>query len=143
MKLNRFIYTAALLFAAMYASAQEANSLKACLEKGLENNYSLRIIRNKQQVAENNATWANAGMLPKADISAGYSGTLDNSNSTAREDGSVSKMRNINDNTLRAGVDVQWKIFDGFKMQADYNRLRELKLQSETQTRLAVEDYVA
>ena len=35
------------------------------------------------------------------------------------------------------------KIFDGFKMQADYNRLRELKLQSETQTRLAVEDYVA
>lgn len=141
--IKRLIYSAAIVLAAMQMSAQETNSLKACLEKGLENNYSLRIVRNKQQVAENNATWANAGMLPKADLSAGYSGTLDNSNTTAREDGSVSKLRGINDNTLRAGLDVQWKIFDGFKMQADYNRLRELKLQSETQTRLAVEDYVA
>ena len=141
--IKRLIYSAAIVLAAMQMSAQETNSLKACLEKGLENNYSLRIVRNKQQVAENNATWANAGMLPKADLSAGYSGTLDNSNTTAREDGSVSKLRGINDNTVRAGLDVQWKIFDGFKMQADYNRLRELKLQSETQTRLAVEDYVA
>lgn len=143
MKINRLIYAAALLLAAMQTPAQEANNLKACLEKGLENNYSLRIIRNKQQIADNNATWANAGMLPKADISAGYSGTLDNSDNTAREDGSVNKQRNITDHTLRAGVDVQWKIFDGFKMQADYNRLRELKLQSETQTRLAIEDYIA
>lgn len=141
--IKRLIYSAAIVLAAMQMSAQETNSLKACLEKGLENNYSLRIVRNKQQVAENNATLANAGMLPKADLSAGYSGTLDNSNTTAREDGSVSRLRGINDNTLRAGLDVQWKIFDGFKMQADYNRLRELKLQSETQTRLAVEDYVA
>ena len=141
--IKRLIYSAAIVLAAMQMSAQETNSLKACLEKGLENNYSLRIIRNRQQVAENNATLANAGMLPKADLSAGYSGTLDNTNSTAREDGSVSKLRGITDHTLRAGLDVQWKIFDGFKMQADYERLRELKLQSETQTRLAVEDYVA
>ena len=143
MMIKRLIYSAAIVLAAMQMSAQETNSLKACLEKGLENNYSLRIIRNRQQVAENNATLANAGMLPKADLSAGYSGTLDNTNSTAREDGSVSKLRGITDHTLRAGLDVQWKIFDGFKMQADYERLRELKLQSETQTRLAVEDYVA
>ena len=143
MMIKRLIYSAAIVLAAMQMSAQETNSLKACLEKGLENNYSLRIIRNRQQVAENNATLANAGMLPKADLTAGYSGTLDNTNSTAREDGSVSKLRGITDHTLRAGLDVQWKIFDGFKMQADYERLRELKLQSETQTRLAVEDYVA
>ena len=117
--IKRLIYSAAIVLAAMQMSAQETNSLKACLEKGLENNYSLRIVRNKQQVAENNATLANAGMLPKADLSAGYSGTLDNSNTTAREDGSVSRLRGINDNTLRAGLDVQWKIFDGFKMQAD------------------------
>ena len=100
-------------------------------------------MRNKQQVAENNATIANAGMLPKANLTAGYSGTLDNSDITSREDGSVAKQRNVTDHTLRAGLDVQWMLFDGFKMQADYNRLRELKLQSETQTRLAVEDFVA
>jgi outer membrane protein TolC len=144
MKMKRVIYALAMLLVAASSSAQnEVNTLKACIERGLENNYSLRIVRNKQQVAENNATMANAGMLPKANLSAGYSGTLDNSDITSREDGSVAKQRNITDHTLRAGLDVQWMIFDGFKMQADYNRLRELKLQSETQTRLAVEDFVA
>lgn len=125
-------------------SAQdETNTLKNCIERGLENNYSLRIVRNKQQIAENNSTWANAGLLPKVDLSAGYNGTLNNNETTAREDGSTTKQSNITDHTLNAGIDVKWLIFDGFKMQADYSRLKELKLQSETQTRLAVEDFVA
>ena len=73
-------------------SAQdETNTLKNCIERGLENNYSLRIVRNKQQIAENNSTWANAGLLPKVDLSAGYNGTLNNNETTAREDGSTTK----------------------------------------------------
>lgn len=125
-------------------SAQdETNTLKNCIERGLENNYSLRIVRNKQQIAENNSTWANAGLLPKVDLSAGYNGTLNNNETTAREDGSTTKQSNITDHTLNAGIDLKWLVFDGFKMQADYSRLKELKLQSETQTRLAVEDFVA
>lgn len=144
MKIKNIIYAATLLLAALPCQAQEnITTLKACIERGLENNYSLRIVRNNEEIAGNNFSWANAGMLPTANISGGYSGTLDNSNTTDRASGTVSKQRNISDHTLRAGVDMQWMIFDGFKMQADYNRLRELKLQSETQTRLAVEDFVA
>ena len=144
MKLKKIIYTAMLLAACTYSQAQEnITTLKSCLERGLENNYSLRIVRNKQEIADNNFSMANAGMLPTANLSGGYSGTLDNSDVTDRASGTTSKQRNITDHTLRAGVDVQWMIFDGFKMQADYNRLRELKLQSETQTRLAIEDFVA
>ena len=145
MKIGRFLLTAgAMILALSTASAQgEINTLKSCIERGLENNYSLRIIRNKQQMATNNATMANAGMLPKVDLSAGYSGTLDNSETTSRADGSVAKESNITDHALSAGIDLKWLVFDGFKMQADYNRLKELKLQSETQTRLAVEDFVA
>ena len=144
MKIKNIIYAATLLLAALPCQAQEnITTLKACIERGLENNYSLRIVRNNEEIAGNNFSWANAGMLPTANISGGYSGTLDNSNTTDRASGTVSKQRNITDHTLRAGVDMQWMIFDGFKMQADYNRLRELKLQSETQTRLAIEDFVA
>ena len=35
-------------------------TLKECLEKGLQKNYSLRIIRNEEQMAANNATMENA-----------------------------------------------------------------------------------
>lgn len=119
------------------------NTLKQCLERGLENNYSLRIIRNEEKIAGNNSNIANAGMLPSLEATAGYSGTLDNSDATPRGEGTKTSQRNITDHTLRAGVDLQWTIFDGFKMQADYNRLKELHLLSQTQTRIAVEDFIA
>ncbi len=123
--------------------AQENITLKSCLEKGLKNNYSLQIVRNEQQIAENNATRANAGMMPTVNLSAGYSGTLDNSNAIARGSESTSKDRNVMDHTVRAGINAEWTVFDGFKMQANYQRLKELNLRSETQVRIAVEDFVA
>lgn len=130
------------IFVAIPITAQ-VNTLKSCIDNGLENNYSLKMVRNDEAVAKNNATIANAGYLPQVDLSAGYSGTLDNTNSTARATGNVSKDRNVTDHTLRAGVDLSWTVFDGFKIQANYSRLQELKRQSETQTRIEIEDYVA
>lgn len=53
-------------------------TLKSCLEQGLLNSYSLRIVRNEEQVSKNNATLGNAGYLPTLDLSAGYKGTIDN-----------------------------------------------------------------
>ena len=117
-------------------------TLRQCLEKGLENNYSMRIVRNEQQVAENNATRANAGQLPVVSATAGYNGGLSNRSTVAR-DGAATDERNFLDHGVSAGINAEWTVFDGFKLQADYNRLRELKLQSETQTRIAVEDYIA
>ena len=53
---------------AVIATATTLNAqtytLSRCLELGLENNYSLRITRNEEQIAHNNATLANAGYLP-------------------------------------------------------------------------------
>ena len=118
-------------------------TLKSCINNGLENNYSLKIVRNTEQVASNNATIANAGYLPQVDLSAGYTATLDNTNSTARATGDVTSERNVTDQTLRAGIDLNWTIFDGFNIQAKYSRLQELKRQSKTQTRIVLEDYVA
>lgn len=57
----------------------QSYTLKSCLETGLENNYSLRIVRNEEQIEKNNATRGNAGMLPNHEtISAGYNGNVDN-----------------------------------------------------------------
>ena len=133
----------AYMLAIISMQAQENITLKSCLEKGLKNNYSLQIVRNEQQIAENNATRANAGMMPTVNLSAGYSGTLDNSNAIARGSESTSKDRNVMDHTVRAGINAEWTVFDGFKMQANYQRLKELNLRSETQVRITVEDFVA
>ena len=47
------------------------------------------------------------------------------------------------DKTLNAGLNLNWTIFDGFKIQANYARLKELEQQGETQTRIAIEDFIA
>ena len=144
MKIKQIITASALLLALTSTAQEQSRTLKECLEQGLENNYSLRIVRNREKVAENNTGWANAGMLPTATATASYSGTLDNSDIEPRESGAATvSQRNVTDHTLRAGIDLQWTIFDGFRMQANYNRLKELHLQSKTQTRIAVENFVA
>ncbi len=119
------------------------SSLKECLERGLDKNYSLRITRNEEQMAANNATMENAGLFPSVSLSAGYNGVLNSSDAVNRADESVTKTRGIYDDGLNAGIDVSWTVFNGFQLQANYNRLRELKLISATQTRLAIEDYMA
>ena len=125
-------------------SSKDAQSatLSECLEKGLDKNYSLRIIRNKEQMAANNATMENAGMLPSVSLSAGYNGSAYSRNTQSR-DGATTQDHGVYDDGLNAGIDLSWTLFDGFKTVANYDRLRELSLISSTQTRLAVEDYMA
>lgn len=125
------------------AHAQYEYTLKQCLEEGLLNNYSLRISRNEEQISKNNATLANAGYLPTIDLTAGYTGNIDNTNSTQRNDGSVVKERNVFDQTLDAGVDLNWTIFDGFNISTTYKELKELERQGATNTRIAIEDFIA
>ena len=139
-------YIAALLLSLpAVAGAQEPmkGSLPLFIETGLKNNYDLRIVRNEERMADNNANLANAGYLPTLSVSAGYDGSSMNTDTKSRTDGSVTKSRNTFDHGYSAGVSLDWTIFDGFKIQANYSKLQELRRQGQTRTRLAIEDYVA
>lgn len=127
----------------LYGALAQPLSLKSCLEAGLQNNYSLSIVRGEEAIASNNATKANAGYLPVVNATAGYSGSLDSRNTTTRRTGDASRERNVTDHSLNAGIYAEWTVFDGFKIQTNYKRLQELKRQSATQTRIAIEDYIA
>ena len=118
-------------------------TLKDCLEQGLLNNYSLRITRNEERVSRNNATLANAGYLPTLDLAAGYSGTLNSTDTKDRASGNTTSQNNAFDQTIDAGLDLNWTIFDGFNISANYQQLKGLERQGETNTRMAIEDLVA
>ena len=123
--------------------AQQHYTLKSCLEIGLEKNYSLRIVRNEEQISKNNATIANAGYLPTLDLSAGFSGNFNDTETETRSTGEKAKTTGVFDKTLNAGLNLNWTLFDGFKIQANYARLKELEQQGETLTRIAIEDFIA
>lgn len=124
------------------AEAQQVYSLKQCIETGLERNYSIRIVRNEQQIDKNNATPGNAGYLPTVDMSGGFSGSVNN-NRDKLTDGTVEKTNGVNNETGNIGLNVNWTVFDGFGIQAEYARLKELERLGELNTRVTIEDFVA
>jgi outer membrane protein TolC len=129
------------LFPAL-GNAQEVYDLKRCLETALEKNYDIRIVRNEQRISTNNATLGNAGLLPSLDLSAGYSGSLNNTTQDFTE-GTSAKNNNILNQGANLGLNMTWTVFDGFSMQTNYKRLKEFEAMGELNTRLAVENLVA
>ena len=117
-------------------------TLKKCIEAGLEKNYSIRIIQNQEQISSNNATLGNAGYLPTIDLSGGFNGSLYDYNYEAF-DGTTEKVKNVNSETANGGINLNWTIFDGFGIQAEYGKLNELQQMGKLNTRIAIEDLVA
>ncbi len=123
--------------------AQEIVDLKRCLETGLKQNYDIRIVRNEQKISDNNYTIGNAGYLPTIDLNAGYSGTSNNIEQKLVSTGETNKFNGIDNQTLNAGVNLDWTVFDGFQIQAKYEKLKELQQMGELSTRLAIEDLIS
>lgn len=141
--MRKLVTVITLCCAAVGLHAQQHYTLKSCLETGLEKNYSIRLVRNQEQISKNNATIGNAGYLPTLDLSAKYSGTVDNTETKARATGETTTTDGVFDQTMNAGLNLNWTLFDGFKIQANYSRLKELERQGETLTRIAIEDFIA
>lgn len=141
--MKKTILTIFALAAIAIGSSAQTYTLSQCLKIGLENNYSLRITRNKEDIAHNNATLANAGYLPTIDLGAGYNGSLNGNDAKMRSTGETESSRNNFDNTLNAGIDLNWTIFNGFKANTTYKQLKEMERMGETETRLAIEDFIA
>ena len=141
MKLQR--YTFLLLFLFGLGLTGRAQTLPELIATGLQNNYKLKIARNEEERRANNATPANAGYLPQVSVSAGYDGGYGDVKTRQRATDTTTRQGAAVDHGLQAGVDVDWTVFDGFKIQATYARLQELKRQGSTRTRMEIEDYVA
>lgn len=140
--MKRTFFTLMLLGLGLGAAAQELQTLREYLEAGLERNYDIRIIRNEERISDNNATAANAGKLPTIDLSAGYTGRLDNDRTTPRGGAPVTE-NGIYNQTFDVGLAVNWTLFDGFRIRAEYAKLEELKAKGALQTRLTIEDFIA
>ena len=141
--MRKYLIVTIICCASVNLYAQQHYTLKSCLETGLEKNYSIRMVRNEEQIRKNNATIANAGYLPTLDLSAGFSGNINDTETETRATGEKTKTTGVFDKTLNAGLNLNWTIFDGFKIQANYERLKELEQQGETLTRIAIEDFIA
>ncbi|MDL2304450.1 TolC family protein [Bacteroides sp. OttesenSCG-928-D19] len=143
--MKKYFYLFILLALPGILAAQQSAvfDLKSCLETGLENNYSIRISRNDEQVTKNNVTLGYAGFLPTIDLTGSYTGNLNTTETKLRETGVTTKDSGVFDQTLNAGIALNWTIFDGFRITTNYERLKELEKMGEVSTRITIEDFIA
>lgn len=123
-------------------SAQELLTAEQAVAIALQNNYDIKLATNDLKIDEQNVSLANAGLLPN------LSGTLNQNNAIqnsrqVRTDGTVQELNNAKNNSLNYGVNLGWTVFDGFKMFARYDQLKQLKELGETELKLMIHNRVS
>lgn len=114
------------LFCLVKTSAQEILTIEEAIKIALENNFEIRIAKNNSKINETNVTIGNAGMLPTATASVVDNNSIQNSSQT-RQDGTSVSLDNAKNNSLNYGVSLDWTIFDGMRMFARLDQLKELQ----------------
>ncbi|WP_338407251.1 TolC family protein [uncultured Flavobacterium sp.] len=118
-------------------NAQELLTIEAATKIALENNYEIKIASNNLNRDKTNVTTGNAGMLPKVTASVVDNNGIQNLSQT-RADGTVNSLNNAKSSNLNYGVGLDWTIFNGFKMFAKLDQLKELQKLGETQLKLTI-----
>ena len=128
----KFIVASLLVFGFSNAKAQELITIESAVKIALENNYEIKIASNNSIINTTNVAIGNAGMLPTVAATITANNRVQNSSQTLQS-GIVNSLDNAKNNSLNYGVNLDWTVFDGFKMFAKFDQLKELQKLGETQ----------
>ncbi|MDD4970596.1 MAG: TolC family protein [Paludibacter sp.] len=128
----KIVLVACILFPFSGVNAQKSLTLNKAVSIALKNNFDILVSGNDANIARENNTPGNAGMLPTAALngSANY-----NRNSTFQKypDGTSVNLPSLNSTSVTAGAQLSWTLFDGGKMFVTKSKLDEIESLGEIQ----------
>ena len=145
-KIINIVHVFFLLFIFPLATQAQENilTLEEAIRTGLENNFSVKIAQNDQEIANNNFSPGNAGMLPNLDVLASRNYEVQDIELTFdRAEDPTRTVNGARSNATAASALVSWTIFDGTRMFATYNKLNEIQQASNLDAQATVENLVA
>ncbi len=115
-----FVFISAKLF------SQDSLTVEQAIKYAIDHNYGVIISRNEIEIGKLNNNRANAGAYPT--VSATANKTIGLSNIQQKlNNGTVTNKNGTSVQNLNAGLNANWRVFDGFKMFATKKRLEELE----------------
>ncbi len=117
--------------------AQDELSIEEVIQIGLKNNYNIQIARNNAEIADNNRALGVSGFLPTLDASGSYQ-----QSSSSVETNSPFGFGDTDRETWNGQVQLNWTLFDGFKMFTEHKRYKQLAELGEHQARNTIENTV-
>lgn len=124
-----------------FLKAQELYDLSRCVLTALEQNYSVKVARNQEEIAGNNLTRGNAGYLPTLTTTNRYGGNVTTTTQNMNN-GSQNVSSGIFNSTGSAAISLNWTIFNGFNVTTTYQKLSELKKMGEINTQMSIETLI-
>ena len=118
--------------------AQEKITLNDCIGKALEANYSIKMVRNQEKIADNNTNYA--PFLPTVALNAEQNQRVNDSKTKAG--GEVNKMNGVASDAYSAGVSLNWRLFDGLSMFTTYAKYQEMLAIGELNTQMSMENLI-
>lgn len=116
--------------------------LKSAIEIALTNNFNIRLAKNNVSIARNSVSPGFAGMLPLITADGQYNKTIQDVNQI-RADGSQQVVNRAGNANYGYGANLNWTIFDGLGMFANYQQLKQQLALGEVQLRDTVQSTIA
>ena len=107
------------------AAAQNRITVEDAIAAALQNNYDISLLRNDSSSYALDRSYARAGFLPRVNATSGY--TANNNNQKQKfSDGTKRERNGVRSTNINGSVQLNWTVFDGFKMFATRDKLNEL-----------------
>ncbi len=105
--------------------SQQMLTVEQAVAAAMQNNYDILLLKNDSALAALDNSYAYAAFLPRVNAQGGI---LFNNNNIRQKlaDGTERKRNGIHSNNITANVNLNWTIFDGFKMFATRDKLQEI-----------------
>lgn len=117
------------------ASSQESLSLSDAIQIGLQRNYGIRIEQGNVEVAQNNNNWGEAGRWPTITLNVNQNNNLTDNVKVAFPTATQGQTLS---NSLNPAINVNWTIFDGFRVQVSKKRLELLQAETDGNASIVV-----
>lgn len=137
MKLKILFQVIVLIAINQETNAQEILTVEDAIKIALENNYEIRIASNDLKIDQQNVSLANAGILPTLNANVVNNNSILDTKQT-QSDGSERELDNAKNLSLSYGVALNWTVFDGMRMFARHNQLKELEKLGDAELKLTI-----
>jgi outer membrane protein TolC len=121
--------------------SQDKLTKEEAINLALENNYGIKIAKNKVEIAKNNASVYNSGYLPKVNANAGANYN-NNTNEFTSQSGEKLEVNNAESKIYNASVGLNYTLFDGLGRTYNYKKLKETYNLSELEAQAIIENSV-
>ena len=136
-----FLFFAGFLGLVSTARSQGYLTLREAIATGLENNYSIRIAENEQEMAENLNSLGEAGLLPTVDANAGRSWSSQNVEQQFRNESDPLIRRGAKSNSANSSIAAGYLLNLG--SYYTFQRLGTLSQVSELEAKVIIENTIA